>query len=192
MLIIILLVVMALFVCGVVAAALGSRMKHPAALVANLLLIGAIFWLGNASAAPPGAHSGNGNPTLILAVPLSVLGIVLIGQIYAWGRPRRFRRTALTSLLLGLFAHQAAGFELQRIRYRGLFQRTVEAASADGMRDARSFAESVMSGPGTPHMNGHFLHLNTYLMFVGWAAIAAVILLLVFPASAGAAQREEN
>ncbi|WP_172195078.1 hypothetical protein [Saccharibacillus qingshengii] len=192
MLIFILLGVMALFVCGVITAALGTRMKHPGVLIANLLLIGAIFWLGNAASAAPGSHSGNGNPGLILVFPLGALVIVLIGQLYAWARPRRFRPIVLAALLIGLIAHQAAGFELQRIRYSGLRERIIEAMTAEGMRDARSFADAVTSGPGSMHMNSHFFHLNTYLMFVGWAAIAAVILLLVFPVSAGRPHQEED
>ncbi|MDO3411242.1 hypothetical protein QWJ34_15865 [Saccharibacillus sp. CPCC 101409] len=176
----ILIAVAGLFVVGVIAAALGRRLISPAAIIVNLLLIALIFGLGHAGSVEPGDPSGNGNPALLLTIPLLILGFTLIFQI-AWLTPfRRLRSRLLLVVLFGLLAHQAAGFEIQAMRYRQLRTRIAEALQdRTGELDAHQLESVASGGLLSIHLNSHFFHTNTYLLFVGWAAIAAVAALLI-------------
>ncbi|OWA35014.1 hypothetical protein B9G55_14865 [Saccharibacillus sp. O16] len=178
MLIIILAAAAALWIFGIAAAALGSRIQHPAAIAANLLLMGIVFGLGRAMNVEPGRSSGNGNPAMLLLVPLVGLGVVLVGQLYGQPLLRRARPLLLLTLLLGLFAHQAAGFELQKLRYeaRGM---QVAAFFAARREPGRMDQDAVTPTLDSMKINGHLFHPNTYLLFVGWVWITAIALLLL-------------
>lgn len=166
------------FVIGIVAAALGSRLKHPIAIAANLLAIGAVFAFGSLMNVEPGRSSGNGNPAILLVIPLVGLGIVLIGQLYATPLLQRARPVMLGTLLIGLSAHQAAGFELQKLRYEARGEQVAAFFAAQG-ESGRTDADAVWPSVGSMKMNGHLFHGNTYLLLIGWAAIAAILLLLL-------------
>lgn len=166
------------FVIGMIAAALGSRLKDPIAIAANLLAIGAVFVFGSWTNVEPGHSSGNGNPAILLVIPLVGLGLVLIGQLYATPLLRRARPALLGTLLIGLSAHQAAGFELQKLRYEARGEQTAAFFAAQG-EPGRTDADAVRPSIGSMKMNGHLFHPNTFLLFIGWSAIAALLLLLL-------------
>lgn len=173
-------VVAVLFVLGLAAAALGSRLKHPAAVVVNLLLIGFLFYLLNAGGAGPGDSAGNGNPGLLLWIPLPVLGALLLVQLHFTNGLRRLGPAPLAAVLLGLAAHQAAGFEIQRIRYRVLREQMLEVMARPDTEPNRRAAEDMLGGLDSIRMSSHFFHMNTYLLFVGWAVIAVIVLRLAW------------
>ncbi|GGO03375.1 hypothetical protein [Saccharibacillus kuerlensis] len=158
--------VVVLFVVGVISAVLGSRLKHPVALIVNLLLIGTVFLLGYGMSIDPGSPSGNGNPALLLAIPLSVLGLLLIYQLYANRLLRLLHPAVLVAVFMGLLAHQAAGFELQHIRYHDLREEIVSAYIMAEQPVDWHRIENVTSGMDSMQMNSHFFHLNTYFLFI--------------------------
>lgn len=172
-------VVAVLFVLGLAAAALGSRLKHPVAVAVNLLLIGFLFYLLNAGGAEPGDSAGNGNPGLLLWIPLLVLGLLLPVQLhFTNGLLMRLGPAPLAAVLLGLAAHQAAGFEIQRIRYRVLREEMLEVIARPDTEPNRRAAEDMLGGLDSIRMSSHFFHMNTYLLFVGWVVIAVIVLRL--------------
>lgn len=192
MLIFVLPIVVVLFVVGITLAALGSRVKHPIAIAVNFLLIGCLFFLLNAGGIEPGVVGGNGNPGIILWIPLLVLACVLLAQLYVVSWLRRLGPGPLAAILLGLIAHQAAGFEIQRIRYRELRERTMGVIMEPDSEAGRRTAEIWLSGIDSIHMGSHFFHLNTYLLFVGWIIMAAVVLSLVKILRNRRAKKEET
>ncbi|CAM4063528.1 hypothetical protein [Saccharibacillus endophyticus] len=165
-----------LFVVGMIVGVLGERVKHPVSIAVNLFVIGLLFALGSLMNVEPGRPSGNGNLAWFLVIPLAALGLVLLYQLYAARLLRRFTPLALAFVLLGLLAHQAAGFDLQHARYRHLQEK---AALIQRQTTASEGGYPVSLEWDSMHMNGHFFHLNTYLLFVGWIAIVAVVGLLV-------------
>lgn len=167
--------VIVLFIVGIAVGILGQRVKHPVAVAVNLLVIGSLFALGWLMNVEPDRPSGNGNLALLLVIPLIVLGLLLVYQLYAGRLLRRLPPLALGFVLLGLLAHQAAGFDLQHARYRHLKDKV--ALMQTQKNDAQG-GYSVWLEWDSMHMNGHFFHLNTYLLFIGWIVIATVIGLL--------------
>lgn len=167
--------VITIFVVGIIVGVLGERFKHPISIAVNLFLLGLLFMLGSFMNVEPGRASGNGNLAWFLMIPIAVLGLVLLVQLYAGRLLRRLPPLALGFVLLGLLAHQAAGFDLQHARYRHLQEK---AALIQSRTPDSQDGYPVSFEWDSMHMNGHFFHLNTYLLFIGWMAIIAVIWLL--------------
>lgn len=176
MLIFIIQGVVTIFVVGIVVGALGERVKHPISIAVNLLLLGLLFALGSLMNVEPDRPAGNGNLALLLLIPMVALGLVLLFQLYTARLLRRLSPLALGFVLLGLLAHQAAGFDLQHARYRHLQEK---AALIQSQTTASRGGYYISFEWDSMHMNGHFFHLNTYLLFIGWVAIIAVLWLLV-------------
>lgn len=176
MLILVIEGVITLFVVGMVVGVLGERVKHPVSITVNLILIGLLFTLGSLMNVEPDRPSGNGNLALLLLIPIAVLGLVLLAQLYTGRLLRRLPPLALGFVLLGLLAHQAAGFDLQHARYRHLQEKVALIQSQTAASQGRYFVSFEWD---SMHMNGHFFHLNTYLLFIGWVAIIAALGLLL-------------
>ncbi|MEJ8307009.1 hypothetical protein [Saccharibacillus sacchari] len=175
MLLLIMQGVITIFVVGIVVGALGDRVKHPISIAVNLLFLGLLFTLGSLMNVEPDRPAGNGNLALLLLIPIVVLGLVLLFQLYTARLFRRLPPLALGFVLLGLSAHQAAGFDLQHARYRHLQEKAslIQSQTTDSQG-----GYPVSLEWDSMHMNGHFFHLNTYLLFIGWIAIIAVLWLL--------------
>src|SRR5690606_15309891 len=87
------------------------RKKLP--LFINLVLVSLIFFFGNAMTTTPGYTSGNGNPAIILFLPLFVLFIALVVQ---WVNLLKDRSISLKTLLISLIfiiVHFVAGITYQ-------------------------------------------------------------------------------
>lgn len=176
MLILLLLAAAVLFVIGMMVAVLGERVQTRWAFIANLVLLALLFGAGYVMRAKPGVPAGNGNPALLLIFPLIGLGIVLIYQLYRYLQKRELPLRTLLLIGLALCVHQLFGFLIQHSRYLQLREQLESAHMSDGL-SAYPYADVAM-GIDSAYMNAHWFHLNVYALFLGWAAIIAIVMVL--------------
>jgi len=142
-------------------------MKNKALLV-TLIITLLIFWFGNAMTTTPGRSSGNGNPAIILFIPLFILFIVLVFQ---WFKVFRHKRISIkTILILSLLAicHQVIGIYYQMISFRNYRDFLAEVYEGQFGEVDWQYIHSITSGLSI-HINNQFFNLNTYLLFVNFS-----------------------
>jgi len=103
---------------GQVSGQKGNGMKTKLLLAANLLLISVLFLLGNFMTTVPGRSSGNGNPAILILIPLSFLFCILVMQWFHYLKGRNLRAKSVVVLLLIMSVHLLGGLYYKSIRYQ--------------------------------------------------------------------------
>ncbi|MGG3506564.1 hypothetical protein ABES58_13910 [Paenibacillus lautus] len=151
------------------------KIKHLTGLFINVLVCLILVLLGNAMTPKPGTSSGNGNPVILLLIPLSILFLVLVLQWIRMFKDLKMSLSKLSMLILALAGYIIAGyvFQLHRLEiYRDI------QADAFELRYGEvdwNHIESITTGILSIHMNNQFFNWNTYFMMIAFSLLLCFI-----------------
>ncbi|MGG4345841.1 hypothetical protein [Paenibacillus lautus] len=151
------------------------KIKHLTGLFINALVCLILVLLGNAMTPKPGTSSGNGNPVILLLIPLSILFLVLVLQWIRMFKDLNMSLSKLSILILALAGYIIAGyvFQLHRLEiYRDI------QADAFKLRYGEvdwNHIESITTGILSIHMNNQFFNWNTYFMMIAFSLLLCFI-----------------
>jgi hypothetical protein len=151
------------------------KIKHLTGLFINALVCLILVLLGNAMTPKLGTSSGNGNPVILLLIPLSILFLVLVLQWIRMFKDLKMSLSKLSMLILALAGYIIAGyvFQLHRLEiYRDI------QADAFELRYGEvdwNHIESITTGILSIHMNNQFFNWNTYFMMIAFSLLLCFI-----------------
>ncbi|WP_156337289.1 hypothetical protein [Paenibacillus dakarensis] len=140
-------------------------MKNKLLLLSNMAIIFMLFLFGNSMTTTPGASSGNGNPAILLLIPIFMLFIILILQWVHLLKNMIFSLRTFTILLISIVIHFTVGIYYQVImhsKYRDVLATVYKERF--GVVDWE-YINSITTG-FTIHINNQFFNCNTYFMLV--------------------------
>ena len=135
------------------------------ALFVTLIIISFIFIFGNAMTTTPGQTSGNGNPAILLLLPLFVLFIVLIFQWFKVFRDKIISKKAVIILSLLVVCHQVIGIYYQIKSFRSYRISLAEVYEGQFGEIDWDYIDSITSGFSI-HINNQYFNINTYFLFL--------------------------
>jgi len=138
------------------------------ALWVTLIITLLIFWFGNAMTTTPGRSSGNGNPAIILFIPLFILFIVLVFQ---WFKIFRHKIISIKTILicsLVAICHQVLGIYYQMISFRNYRDFLAEVYEGQFGEVDWQYVHSITTGLSI-HINNQYFNINTYLLFLNFS-----------------------
>ncbi|NOU93269.1 hypothetical protein GC093_08565 [Paenibacillus sp. LMG 31456] len=140
-------------------------MKAKLLIIINLVMVFFLFMLGYIMTTTPGRSSGNGNPAILLFIPLVILFVVMLAQwIYVFKDKKISFKTIFIGLLL-IMSHFLIGINYQLTslhNYRNFLAQVYEEKF--GHIDW-PYINSITTGV-TIHVNNQYFNINTYLLFV--------------------------
>ena len=140
-------------------------MKTKVVLLVNLVSISLLFMFGNSMTTTPGRSSGNGNPAILLLLPLFLLFIVLIIQWINLLKNKNFSARILTTTFVLIVIHFIVGVYYQMISYRK-YRDFLAEVNADNLGNVSwHYINSITTGFSI-HINNQFFNWNTYFLFV--------------------------
>lgn len=145
-------------------------MKAKLLLCCNLAIIFLLFQLGNWTTPTPGTSSGNGNPVILLFLPLFILLIWLIIQWFYMFKQKSINLKAGIIACFILACHWGAGIYYQIVslhNYRNLLARVYE--DKFGYTDW-DYIEDITSGLSI-HINNQLFNWNTYLLLINFSLL---------------------
>lgn len=145
-------------------------------LVANLSLLLILFLFGQAMSAVPGRSSGNGNPAILLCIPIGILFILLVFQ---WLHIFKQRKLSLKFKKISLFIvtiHIFIGVFYQVERLHKYKNYLAEANKEKNGFIDWEYIDSITDGL-TVHVNNQYFNLNTYLICVSLSFLLGSIIL---------------
>ncbi|MGG4103098.1 hypothetical protein AAXB25_04145 [Paenibacillus lautus] len=148
------------------------KIKHLTGLFINALVCLILVLLGNAMTPKPGTSSGNGNPVILLLIPLSILFLVLVLQWIRMFKDLKMSLSKLSMLILALAGYIIAGyvFQLHRLEiYRDIQADAFE--SKYGKVDWFHIESITSGGLLSIHMNNQFFNWNTYFMMIAFSLL---------------------
>ncbi len=134
-------------------------------IIINLAVTFLLFMSGHSMTTKPGTSSGNGNPAILLFVPLAILFVVLVLQWVALFKNTKLSRVQIVILWLIIAGNFTIGISYQMIsyrKYRFFLSRVHEEKF--GVTDW-PYIKSITSGLSI-HINNQYFNVNTYLLFV--------------------------
>lgn len=140
-------------------------MKVVISLFITLTISFVLFMFGYFMTPTPGQTSGNGNPAILLFVPLFISFIVLIIQWFKLLKPKKIRIRTAIILAVAIIFHQAIGLYYQVIsfqKYRIFLSEVYEEQF--GEIDWH-YIDSITSGLSI-HINNQYFNVNTFFLFV--------------------------
>lgn len=147
-------------------------MKRFAGLAVNALIALGLVLFGNRMTPSPGTSSGNGNPAILLLIPL---GILFLGLVYQWvlvWKDVKMSRTRLSLLILALAGYITAGYVYQLHRLEGYREVLAEAFKLKwGTVDWEHIEDITTGGLLSIHLNNQFFNWNTYFMMVAFSLL---------------------
>ncbi|NMO97699.1 hypothetical protein [Paenibacillus lemnae] len=145
-------------------------MKSKLQLFVSLTITFLIFKLGHSMTTTPGRPSGNGNPAILLFLPLFIMLIVLIVQWCKVLDHKKFHMRTLIILSVICIAHQVMGVYYQIIRYRSYRDYLAEVYKQQFGEIDWHYIHSITAGLSI-HINNQFFNTNTYFMFVSFSLL---------------------
>lgn len=140
-------------------------MKPKLFLCINLVVISLIFLFGNSMTTTPGRSSGNGNPAIILLVPLFILFVILVSQWFYILKDKKIKIRSTIIFLLVIVCHCIVGMYYQFISHRNYRDLLAQVYAEEFGSIDWQYMNSITTGFSI-HMNNQFFNLNTYLIFV--------------------------
>ncbi|WP_160036928.1 hypothetical protein [Paenibacillus sp. An7] len=135
------------------------------ALFATLIIVFLLFMFGNSMTTIPGQSSGNGNPAILLLLPLSIFFIVLTFQWFKFFKDKMMSNKTVIILSLLIICHHAIGlyyqimsFQSYRILLAEVYERQFGTIDWD-------YINSITSGLSI-HINNQYFNINTYFLFL--------------------------
>ncbi|MCM3633644.1 hypothetical protein [Paenibacillus camelliae] len=149
-------------------------MKKVIYLLLNLVVIFLLFMFGNGMTPRPGSSSGNGNPAILLFVPLGILFIVLVVQWFNLIKKRAHIKVTIITLLV-LVCHFIAGFYYQVASYRKYRDYLAEVHAEQFGSVDWEYINSITSGLSI-HINNQYFNWNTCFLFVSFSMFIALMI----------------
>lgn len=153
-------------------------MKNKILLIINLVILSLLFLFGNSLTTIPGRSSGNGNPAIMLLIPLSILFIILILQ---WIYLFKDKKISLKNLLTGLIVivvHFLVGINYQLVRHRKYRNFLAEVYEDNyGFKDWE-YINSITTGFSI-HINNQFFNWNTFFLLVSLSIFIWLLFCLI-------------
>ena len=115
--------------------------------------------------------SGNGNPAILLFIPLSILFLVLVNQWIRVFKDVKMSLTSLSLLIFTLAGYIIAGYIYQLRRLEIYRQIQAEAFESEYGKVDWTHIESITSGILSIHMNNQFFNVNTYFMMMAFSLL---------------------
>lgn len=152
-------------------------MKYKA-FIATVILSLLCFLFGNSMTPAPGTSSGNGNPAILLFLPLFIIFVILIIQWFKLLKSITIRINTLISILLLAICHLIIGIYYQITslqRYRMLLAEVYEGLF--GEIDWYHI-HSITSGLSI-HLNNQFFNINTWLLYINLSFLVWLLCQLI-------------
>lgn len=148
------------------------------------LFISALFCLlvvlfGNAMTPKLGTSSGNGNPAILLFIPLSILFLVLVIQWIRVFKDVKMSLISLSLLIFTLAGYIIAGYVYQLRRFEIYRQIQAEAFESEYGKVDWAHIESITSGILSIHMNNQYFNVNTYFMMMAFSLLLCFLYKLI-------------
>lgn len=155
------------------------RMKRYAGLFINALVCLILVLLGNAMTPRPGVSSGNGNPAILLLIPLGILFSVLVYQWIRILKNVKMAPSVSSLLIIALAGYIIAGYAYQLHRLD--IYREIQAATFESRYGEADWAhiESITDGILSIHMNNQFFNWNTYFMMIAFSLLLCFLYKLI-------------
>lgn len=135
------------------------------ALFATLIIIFLLFMFGNSMTTTPGQSSGNGNPAILLLLPLSIFFIVLTFQWFKFFKDKMISNKTVIILSLLIICHHVIGIYYQIMSFRSYRIFLAEVYEGQfGIIDWE-YINSITSGLSI-HINNQYFNINTYFLFL--------------------------
>ncbi|MFC6333059.1 hypothetical protein ACFP56_10525 [Paenibacillus septentrionalis] len=149
-------------------------MKAVISLFITLTISFVLFMFGYFMTTTPGQTSGNGNPAILLFVPLFILFIVLIFQWFKLLKPKKVNTRTAIILAFAVICHQAIGLYYQVVsfqKYRIILSEVYEEQF--GEIDWH-YIDSITSGLSI-HINNQYFNVNTFFLFVSLSFLIGLL-----------------
>ncbi|PAD74703.1 hypothetical protein [Paenibacillus campinasensis] len=150
-------------------------------LLITLSIVFLIFIFGNSMTTRPGTTSGNGNPAILLFVPLVILFIVLISQWFKVFRHTHVKLKNLIIMTVLLVGHQVIGVYVQIISFRNYRDFLAEIYAQQYGTVDWEYIHSITSGLSI-HINNQYFNVNTYFLFIGLSLLVWLLSRIVHTA----------
>ncbi len=131
----------------------------------NLAVIFLIFFLGNEMTTTPGHSSGNGNPAILLSVPLLICFIILVIHWFYLLKDKRFNIRTIFMMVLIVIIHFTIGVYYQIISYRNYREFLAQVYAEQYGSVDWEYINSITTGFSI-HINNQFYNWNTCLLFL--------------------------
>ncbi|GAB6926206.1 hypothetical protein JCM10914A_01890 [Paenibacillus sp. JCM 10914] len=140
-------------------------------LIINAMVIALLVLFGNAMTPEPGQSSGNGNPAILLLIPLCILFVVMVFQWIRIFKAMTLSLKLLPQMVLALAGYIIAGYVYQLHKLDIYREIQAEAIELRWGEVDWHYIESITSGILSIHMNNQFFNLNTYFMMVAFSLL---------------------
>jgi len=155
------------------------KIRRFTGLFVNMLISLALVLFGHAMTPRLGTSSGNGNPAILLFIPLFILFLLLV---YQWIRV--FQHTEISLKRLSLFVTALVGYIIAGYVYQLHRLEIYREIQADAFELKNGYIdwhyiESITSGILSIHMNNQFFNWNTYFMMLAFSLLLCFLYRLI-------------
>ncbi|WFB56726.1 hypothetical protein [Paenibacillus sp. BR1-192] len=156
------------------------KMRRFAALIIIALALLGMVLFGNMMTPRPGSSSGNGNPAILLLIPLSILFLMLVYQWFRIFKQLKMPLSWLSLVILALAGYITAGYAYQLHRLEIYREILAEAFQLRWGQTDWEHIESITSGGLLSiHMNNQFFNWNTYFMMIAFSLLLCFMYKLI-------------
>ncbi|ACX66637.1 hypothetical protein MHI43_22360 [Paenibacillus sp. FSL H8-0457] len=156
------------------------KMRRFAALIIIALAALGVVLFGNMMTPRPGSSSGNGNPAILLLIPLSILFLMLVYQWIRLFKDVKLSLSRLSLLILVLIGYIIAGYAYQLHRLEIYREILAEAFQLRwGQTDWDHIVSITSGGLLSIHMNNQFFNWNTYFMMIAFSLLLCFMYKLI-------------
>lgn len=134
---------------------------------------------GHAMTPRLGTSSGNGNPAIMLLIPLIILFLVMVYQWIRLFQDVRISVGRLSLFVTALVGYIIAGYVYQLHRLEIYREIQADAFESKFGYVDWSHIESITSGILSIHMNNQFFNWNTYFMMLAFSLLLCFLYRLI-------------
>lgn len=148
-------------------------------LLVNMLVSLVLVLFGHAMTPRLGTSSGNGNPAILLFIPLIILFLLLVYQWIRVFKDAKISLGRLSVFVTALVGYIIAGYVYQLHRLE--IYREIQADAFESKFGYIDWPhiESITSGILSIHMNNQFFNWNTYLMMLAFSLLLCFLYRLI-------------
>lgn len=159
---------------------LGGMMKSLFLLFLNLLVMLALFLLGESMTTTPERSSGNGNPAILLLIPIIILFCILVFQWIKFFKEKKLTIRFYSISFVFILTYLITAINLQAGRFKRYKNHLAEVNGKQNGNIDWEYINSITDGI-TMHVNNQYFNLNTYLMTVSISYLIFIIFLFLKP-----------
>lgn len=148
-------------------------------LLVNMLVSLVLVLFGHAMTPRLGTSSGNGNPAILLFIPLIILFLLLVYQWIRLFHDVKISIGRLSLLVTALVGYIIAGYVYQLHRLEIYREIQADAFELKNGYIDWPYIESITSGILSIHMNNQFFNWNTYFMMLAFSLLLCFLYKLI-------------